>query len=149
SPRFSLRRIDLTEHEAVRAALEAIRPSHVVHLAAIVGDPACRARPELARRVNLEATKHLFDVCGRVGVERFIFASTCSNYGLSDESTVVSEDSPLRPLSLYAETKVDAERWIEARSGRCQGIVLRFATAHGLSPRMRFDLTVNEFTRMV
>jgi nucleoside-diphosphate-sugar epimerase len=149
SPRFWLRRVDLTDHAAVLDVLGAIRPSRVVHLAAIVGDPACRARPELARRVNLDATNHLFEVCGRVGVERFIFASTCSNYGLSEDTTVVSEESPLRPLSLYAETKVAAEQWIEANAGSCQGIVLRFATAHGLSPRMRFDLTVNEFTRMI
>jgi nucleoside-diphosphate-sugar epimerase len=149
SPRFAFRRMDLADHGAVRDLIAALRPRCVAHFAAIVGDPACRAQPDLARQVNLEVTKNLFDVCSEAGVERFVFASTCSNYGRARDEALLSEDSPLRPLSLYAETKVKAEEWIESRSGACQGIVLRFATAHGLSPRMRFDLTVNQFVRTI
>ena len=108
--------------------------TRVVHLAAIVGDPACSRDPELARAVNREGTKALLDDAEAAGVERFVLASTCSNYGkMADAEVYATEDWELRPVSLYAETKVDAE--------------LRFATVYGASPRMRFDLTVNEFSR--
>jgi nucleoside-diphosphate-sugar epimerase len=121
----------------------------VVHLAAIVGDPACSREPDLAREVNLEGTHALLDEADRAGVERFVFASTCSNYGkMADSSQLATEDLELRPVSLYAETKVDAELDVLERSDN--GLVtscLRFATVYGASPRMRFDLTVNEFTR--
>jgi nucleoside-diphosphate-sugar epimerase len=121
----------------------------VVHLAAIVGDPACSREPDLAREVNLEGTHALLDEADRAGVERFVFASTCSNYGkMADSSQLATEDLELRPVSLYAETKVDAELDVLERS--TNGLVtscLRFATVYGASPRMRFDLTVNEFTR--
>jgi nucleoside-diphosphate-sugar epimerase len=121
----------------------------VVHLAAIVGDPACSREPDLAREVNLEGTHALLDEADRAGVERFVFASTCSNYGkMADSSQLATEDLELRPVSLYAETKVDAELDVLERSNN--GLVtscLRFATVYGASPRMRFDLTVNEFTR--
>ena len=121
----------------------------VVHLAAIVGDPACARNPELARSVNLEASLALIEESRRSGVQRFVFASTCSNYGkMHDASQFVDEESELRPVSLYAETKVAVEKFLLA-SGDCQGwcpTPLRFATIFGTSPRMRFDLTVNEFT---
>ena len=79
---------------------------------------------------------------------RFVFASTCSNYGrMADPSTPVDEDSELRPVSLYAETKVAVERALLGADGGGPAVtVLRLATLYGLSPRMRFDLTVNEFT---
>ncbi len=122
----------------------------VVHLAAIVGDPACKKEPRLAREVNLDATKQLYNLAQKHGVKRFVFASTCSNYGkMADPGAFVDEHSPLRPVSLYAETKVEAELFLlgQNRSNICKPVVLRFATVYGISPRMRFDLTVNEFTR--
>jgi nucleoside-diphosphate-sugar epimerase len=120
----------------------------VVHLAGIVGDPACARDPDAARAVNLEATRALLaDADGRV--ERFVFASTCSNYGrLVDGDAFATEEWELRPVSLYAETKVAAE--LEVLAAARPGFAptcLRFATVYGVSPRMRFDLTVNEFTR--
>jgi nucleoside-diphosphate-sugar epimerase len=123
----------------------------VLHLAAIVGDPACARQPELAREVNFEATRALLDDAERAGVERFVFASTCSNYGkVADSSVLATEESELRPISLYAETKVAAELDVLARAGNgLSTCCLRFATVYGVSPRMRFDLTVNEFTREV
>jgi nucleoside-diphosphate-sugar epimerase len=117
----------------------------VVHLAAIVGDPACARSPELAREVNREASLALVEAAHRSGVERFVFASTCSNYGRMDSSLeYVAEDAVLQPLSLYAETKVAVEEAILAR-GDPAFTVLRFATVYGLSQRMRLDLTVNQF----
>jgi nucleoside-diphosphate-sugar epimerase len=124
----------------------------VVHLAAIVGDPACRAEPELARSVNLDGSIKLYEAARRTGVKRFVFASTCSNYGrAADPSVLIQEDSPLRPVSLYAETKVAVEQFLleQPLSASCIPIVLRFSTVYGVSPRMRFDLTVNEFARDV
>ncbi len=121
----------------------------VVHLAAIVGDPACARDPVLARSANLDASLMLIEESRRAGVQRFIFASTCSNYGkMTDRDSYVDEDSELCPVSLYAETKVAVEKALLA-SGDGQAwspTPLRFATLFGASPRMRFDLTVNEFT---
>lgn len=121
----------------------------VVHLAAIVGDAACNRDHTLTRAVNLEASTQLLEAAQQAGVGRFVFASTCSNYGkMPDASGFVDESSPLQPLSVYAETKVAFERrlletpWPNA----FVTTVLRLATVFGLSFRPRFDLTLNEFT---
>lgn len=131
------------------ASADALRDCDaVVHLAAIVGDPACAREPELARAVNLESSLDLIEQSRKVGVQRFVFASTCSNYGkMKDPTSYVNEDSELSPVSLYAETKVAVENFLldSAASEWCP-TPLRFATVFGVSPRMRFDLTVNEFT---
>jgi len=121
----------------------------VVHLAAIVGDPACARQPDLARAVNLQASLALIEESHKAGVSRFLFASTCSNYGkMRDADQYVDEETELRPVSLYAETKVAVEKALleTRREGRWCPTPLRFATIFGVSPRMRFDLTVNEFT---
>ena len=145
---FEFVRADVRDRDALRAALRGA--SAVVHGAAIVGDPACARQPDLAREVNLEATRSLLDDAQAANVDRFLFASTCSNYGRLDGEAVATEEFPLRPVSLYAETKVAAELEVLARAsdGLCASC-LRFATVFGTSPRMRFDLTVNEFTRDV
>ena len=120
----------------------------VVHLAAIVGDPACARDPEVAREVNIEGTKALVADAARAGAERFIFASTCSNYGrMADPTVPIGEDAELAPVSLYAEQKVTVERFLLGGDHGIQPTCLRFATIYGVAPRMRFDLTVNEFTR--
>ena len=149
-PEFRFVRGDVRDAAAVDRALEDC--AGVIHLAAIVGDPACRAEPELARAVNLDAALALHKAAlARPGMERFVFASTCSNYGRSDDGDVVmNESSPLRPLSLYAKTKVEVERaMLAAPDAGPATTILRFATVYGVSPRMRFDLTVNDFTREV
>ncbi len=118
----------------------------VIHLAAIVGEPLCKKIPEAAKQINEIATKNLVNLCKSNNVKRFIFASTCSNYGSSLK--IVDESSPVKPLSLYSECKVNSEKYIlENNSNKFQTCILRFATAHGLSPRMRFDLLVQEFLR--
>jgi nucleoside-diphosphate-sugar epimerase len=147
-PEFEFVHADVRDEDACRAALEGVVA--VVHLAAIVGDPACARDPELARGVNLDATKRLLDDAAAAGVERFVFASTCSNYGRLDGDSFATEEFPLAPVSLYAETKVGAEEAVLARAGNgLATCCLRLATVYGTSPRMRFDLTVNEFTREV
>jgi nucleoside-diphosphate-sugar epimerase len=113
----------------------------LVHLAAIVGDPACAQVPELSEDINVNASRAL--IADASGVRRLVFASTCSNYGrMSDPNVALDETAPLRPVSLYARQKVQIESELPANATG-----LRFATVYGVSPRMRFDLTVNEFTR--
>jgi nucleoside-diphosphate-sugar epimerase len=146
-PGFSFVKGDVRDAATLEAAVSGI--DAIVHLAAIVGDPACARQPDLARAVNRDASLALIDVAERAGVKRFVFASTCSNYGkMSDPSAFVDENAELRPVSLYAETKVDVEKALldRTRPGRMARTALRFATIFGVSPRMRFDLTVNEFT---
>jgi nucleoside-diphosphate-sugar epimerase len=143
---FSFVEADLRDAAARSAALDGAWA--VVHLAAIVGDPACSREPELAREVNLDATRALLADSESAGVRRFVFASTCSNYGRIDSNSFATEELPLNPISLYAETKVEAELEILDRAGPTFATTcLRLATVFGVSPRMRFDLTVNEFTR--
>ncbi len=145
-PAFELQRGDVRDSETVAAAVNGM--DAVVHLAAIVGDPACARDPEVARSTNLDASLSLIKAAQKAGVSRFIFASTCSNYGrMDDPSVLVDENSDLRPISLYAETKVAVEQELlaaAADNGLC-ATPLRLATVFGVSPRMRFDLTVNEF----
>jgi len=121
--------------------------SAVVHLAAIVGFPACQAvGRQVAWRYNVEATRNVFEWAEGQGVRRLVFASTYSNYGLADNGEPVDEQSPLNPQSLYAETKIAAEEYLLAkRDAVCAPVILRFATLFGLSPRTRFDLIVNQF----
>jgi nucleoside-diphosphate-sugar epimerase len=147
-PRFDFVRGDIRDTAAVRRVLDGV--SAVLHLAAIVGDPACAQQPDLAREVNGTATQRLFDLAHETPTVRsFVFASTCSNYGKMMGDGYVTEQSPLRPVSLYAELKVAFEETLLKTPVRKDfaPTSLRFSTVYGLSPRMRFDLTVNEFAR--
>jgi len=121
----------------------------VVLLGALVGDPICKKYPELARRINEKGAIELFDALNTHHINRFIFISTCSNYGLRDSCEYATEESELNPQSLYAETKVNAERYILRNKDNVKfsATILRLATAYGISERMRFDLTVSNFCR--
>jgi len=155
-PRLRFTPGDVTEPGTLQATpdglcvgrLEPVPVDAVVHLAAIVGFPACQAvGPKVAWQYNTDAVRLVFERAQAAGAERFLLASTYSNYGLSADGTPVTEDSPLTPQSLYAETKVAAERLLleRATASRCAPVVLRFATLFGISPRTRFDLIVNQF----
>jgi len=148
---FSFVKADLTDYEKISSIIDATKCFAIVHLAAIVGDPACKLEPELAQRTNLDASIHLLEKAINSGISRFIFASTCSNYGKMKESgNYVDENSPLAPISLYAKLKVEFEDVLLKRINERNAFsptILRFATVYGVSPRMRFDLTVNEFTK--
>jgi nucleoside-diphosphate-sugar epimerase len=150
-PRFVFHKVDICDHAAFDKVLTAEKYDGVIHLAAIVGDPACKREPELATRINWEASRHLVGRAIELGIQRLAFASTCSNYGkMPDPDAFVDESSPLAPVSLYAELKVKFEKYLLEEIGRTEQfapVCLRFATVYGLSPRMRFDLTVNEFTK--
>jgi nucleoside-diphosphate-sugar epimerase len=135
-------RADVRDTAGLEPLLE--RADAVVHLAAIVGDPAGRRDPELTREVNQHASERLIAASGEAGVGHFIFVSTCSNYGVSDSDTLVTADADLNPVSLYAETKVAVEQALTSQDA-VPYTCLRLATVYGVAPRMRFDLTVNQF----
>jgi nucleoside-diphosphate-sugar epimerase len=123
------------------------KPEAVIHLAAIVGFPACQAvGKQAAWRYNVEATKRVFEQAAALGADRFVFASSYSNYGLSADGKPVTEESPLNPQSLYAETKIASEEYLLGQKDASTApLVFRFATLYGISPRTRFDLIVNQF----
>lgn len=150
-PNFKFIKGDITSSDLIKTIFTDYPIDTVVHLAGIVGDPACAKQPELARKTNLEASLNLLEFSIKKQVEKFIFASTCSNYGkMKGSNGYLVETSPLAPVSLYAELKVKFENVIlnelEKKDSFCP-ISLRFATVYGISSRMRFDLTVNEFTK--
>jgi len=134
---FEFVKADVRDMAAVRAAARDV--DLIIHLAAIVGAPACRAHEQAAREVNLQGTANVDEARGSgVGV---VFASTGSVYGAVDG--VCTEETSPNPLSVYGETKRDAERRL---LGSGNVVVYRFATGFGLSPRLRLDLMVNDFT---
>ena len=117
----------------------------IIHLAAIVGDPACEYDRQTALEVNYAATRMLIEVAKGNGIERFIFASSCSVYGETDG--IMDERSTVNPISVYAQTKIDSEKaLLEARSDRFHPTIMRLATVFGNSYRPRFDLVVNLLT---
>ncbi|MGI8422702.1 MAG: NAD-dependent epimerase/dehydratase family protein [Chloroflexota bacterium] len=139
-PGFELQVGKLTDLHAVHGALKGV--DYVIHLAAIVGDPASQVDPDSTVVVNLLATASLAHAAINGGVKRFLFASTCSVYGFGEEE--FSEQSALNPISLYARTKIESERiLLSLASEAFHPIILRKATIFGLSYRMRFDLVVN------
>lgn len=113
--------------------------SIVIPLAAIVGMPACKANPELTVAVNYQQVVDVLEVLK--DDQKLILPNTNSQYGSSD--SIITEESPFKPLSLYAKTKCDAE---DAMLAKGNGVSLRLATVFGVSPRMRTDLLVNDFT---
>jgi nucleoside-diphosphate-sugar epimerase len=148
-PNFHFVKADVTEPRAVKDALKVSwqKPDAIIHLAAIVGFPACQAvGKQVAWKYNVEATKMVFEQASDLGVERFVFASTYSNYGLSPDGKPVTEESPLNPQSIYAETKIASEEFLlSQKDAPTAPLVFRFATLYGISPRTRFDLIVNQF----
>lgn len=148
NPDFEFMLGDVRNADDVKKALEGI--DGIAHLAAIVGDPACKKYSEEAKETNDAASVALFEAAEKAGVKRFVFASTCSNYGkMSDPDSFVTETSQLNPVSLYAELKVKFEKYLleQRKDSKICSTALRFSTVYGFSPRIRFDLTVNEFTR--
>lgn len=118
----------------------------VIHLAGLSNDPTGDLDPKLTEAINLEGTVRLAQVAKRAGVSRFLFASSCSIYGQGDGGAL-TEDAEFNPLTAYARSKVEAEAALRrlADSG-FSPVYLRNATAYGFSPRLRFDIVVNNLT---
>jgi nucleoside-diphosphate-sugar epimerase len=145
-PRFRFIRWDIRDSRLDTSLFEGVHA--IVHLAAVVGDAACSRIPDVAYAINTSSTKRLVTRSKEAGVQRFLFVSTASVYGVSNAGELANENSPLQALSIYAETKILAEQEVmsNATSGQtCT--VLRLATLFGLSARMRFNLLVNELAR--
>jgi len=142
-PRLEIVRGDFRHVETVAQAMDDV--DTVVHLGAIVGDPACNLDEDLTIDVNLSATKMIAEIARAYGVKRFVFSSTCSVYGFCDE--VLDEHSQPRPISLYGHTKLGSENVLleMTEDERFCPTVARFGTIFGLSGRTRFDLVVNLF----
>ena len=138
---------DMGNPDDLARALDGV--SDVVILAGLVGDPITKKFPEAAAEINDRAMRTCIDALNGHSLNKVIFVSTCSNYGLRDQNDPADETAELKPLSLYAKSKVAAEQHLLSLKGKVDyhPTILRFATAFGLASRMRFDLTVNEFTR--
>jgi nucleoside-diphosphate-sugar epimerase len=116
----------------------------IVHLAALSNDPLGDLNPNWTYEINHRATVSLARAARKVGVRRFLFASSCSMYGASGSDAFVDEDAPLRPLTPYAESKVLSERALgRLATDAFSPTFLRNATAYGVSPRLRADVVVN------
>ena len=137
---------DMRDDKICKAALR--DKDIVIILGGLVGDPITKKYPELSKDINVDGVLNFINKVDNFNIEKLIFVSTCSNYGLLPEGVIADEQTPLKPLSSYAQAKVLIEEKILAKSKfwDLSATILRFATAFGLSPRMRFDLTVNEFT---
>jgi nucleoside-diphosphate-sugar epimerase len=143
NPNLEVVQADFRQIDKIVEAMRGV--DAVIHLGGIVGDPACAVDEGLTIDINLTATRVLADVAHGEGVERFIFASTCSVYGSG--AHVLDEDSPVNPLSLYARTKLASERVLHRMaSNEFAPVILRFGTIYGISGRTRFDLVVNLLT---
>jgi nucleoside-diphosphate-sugar epimerase len=136
-PKLSIIKGDVRDATALARAVKG--QDWILHLAAIVGYPACAADPHLSVTTNVDGTKNVLDAMGQG--QRLIFASTGSTYG--KVQGVASEETPIAPLTLYGKTKRDAEMLI--RDSNREHVILRFATVFGSSPRMRIDLLINDF----
>jgi len=139
---------DIVKRNELEPALKNI--DTVVLLAGLVGDPITKKYHKEAGLINDEGIRNVIDLCSENDINRLIFVSTCSNYGLIGNNKA-DEKYKLNPLSLYAKSKVNAEKYILSfkENTGMNPTILRFATAFGLSPRMRFDLTLSEFTREI
>jgi nucleoside-diphosphate-sugar epimerase len=114
----------------------------IIPLAAIVGFPACASEPELAKEINFKQIINIVKYCNGKG-KKILYPNTNSGYGLGTGQVECDEESPLTPISVYGQTKCEAENFLKTST---DAIIFRLATVFGVSPRMRTDLLVNDFT---
>ena len=138
---------DLRNFEFIKKDI--YKSDYVIILAGLVGDPITKQYPKLANEINLIGIKNLIKNLNNSYIEKVIFVSTCSNYGFINKNELANEEFELNPISLYSKAKVEIENYILSLKGKLSycPTILRFATAFGLSHKMRFDLTVNEFAK--
>ena len=141
-PNFELKIGDIRNEKEFLEAISSM--DAVVHLAALVGENACKINKKATVDINELSVQKLLKFCNDKKGLRIVFLSTCSNYGLANNNTLADEDSELKPLSLYAETKVAAENIILSTGKNPIVTILRLGTICGLSPRMRFDLLISD-----
>jgi nucleoside-diphosphate-sugar epimerase len=119
----------------------------IIHLAALSNDPLGNLNPELTYDINHRGTVHLAETAKRAGVKRFLFSSSCSNYGAASGDALLTEEAAFNPVTPYGRSKVLAEQDLHklADAAFCP-VLMRSATAYGVSPRIRFDLVLNNLT---
>lgn len=142
SNRFKLIKGDIRIKEDVLRALQEV--DTIIHLASLVGEPACNVDKDISYDINVIGTRNLLLCAEQLGIKNFIFASSCSVYGFGQDT--FTEDSLPNPVDYYAELKLMSEKDLLAYKDKMDIIVLRFCTVFGLSKRMRFDLAVNIMT---
>ncbi len=144
--KFNLIEGDFCDLKKLDLALKDV--SEVIFLGGLVGDPITKKYKDLNQKNNIDGIKDCINYLNSKRINKLIFVSTCSNYGIIPQNALAHEEYELKPLSLYAKAKVEIEKFILKNKTKYifDSIILRFATAFGLSERMRFDLTVNEFT---
>jgi len=136
---------DVRDLAAITALAREHRPVAWVQLAAKVGEKVCDEDPALAEQVNRESALQAAQTAREHGCKTFILSSTCSVYGIARDKAVAETD-PANPISVYGRTKLAAEQLVlEQANGSMKSVVFRLSTLFGLSERMRFDLTVNQF----
>jgi len=117
----------------------------VIHLAGLSNDPMGAINAELTEDINCAASMKLARLCREKGIERFVFASSCSIYGISDPGMAIDEGGALNPITAYARAKVEVEKGLASMAdGSFHPVFMRNATVYGLSPRLRLDLVVND-----
>jgi nucleoside-diphosphate-sugar epimerase len=145
NPAFRFHRFDLRDTAAYECVVKGV--TDVVLLAGLVGDPITKLYPTQSEAINVEAVKKFVQFLHGRNLNKLVFVSTCSNYGFQKDKTPATETAGLQPLSIYARNKVEIEQFLLDKVSDPPFTILRFATAFGLSPRMRFDLSVSEFVR--
>jgi len=147
NPNFSIVEGDFSDTKLLNKVSKNL--DYVLILGGLVGDPITKKYPKTSKEINDLSIKKCIDYFDDKSIQKLVFVSTCSNYGLIPDGQFADEEFKLNPLSLYAKAKVSNEKYLLEKKGMVNysGVVLRFATAFGLSQRMRFDLTISEFTR--
>ena len=146
---FSFYNLNIAKINKVKNLID--RNSIVILLAGLVGDPITKKYPKISKKINENYIIKFINLCFKKKINHLIFVSTCSNYGITGTKKMVDENSKLNPLSLYAKSKIKIEKYLKKKSknNKMKITILRFATAFGISKRMRFDLTVNQFVREI
>ena len=141
NPNFELIKGDIRDLQSVLKSMEGV--DGVIHLAGIVGDPASKIDPILSTEINYLSTKLVVDSALYFNIKQFVFASTCSVYGASNND-ILNEKSKVNPVSIYADTKLKSEKIILDSYGKnFNPVIFRTGTLFGFSDRMRFDLAIN------
>lgn len=137
---------DIRDYKFIEKITENI--DKVVHLAAIVGEPACDKDEKLAFDINVNGTKNIIKACLKNKIKHLHFMSTASSYGVQDDEITANEETAVNPISFYAKTKLDMEQEIlNSTNKNFYATIFRPSTVHGLSTRMRFDLIVNTMSK--
>jgi nucleoside-diphosphate-sugar epimerase len=145
---FLFQKLDIDKVDKIEKLIS--QDDIVIILAGLVGDPVTKKYPVVSKKINENSIINVIKLCIKKKIEHLVFVSTCSNYGVVKNNEVVNEKSKLNPISLYAKSKVKIEKYLQKnKKSKTKITILRFATAFGLSSRMRFDLTINEFVREI